>query len=520
MTGKDRSGLLALAALDVAGASLFALGLAGAIAALARGSGFAMAALEMLAGGVAARVLAGRLTASAGSRLGQRLAAQWRARVLPTLLGGRAAARLAPGEAAALGTDHIAAIEAYGARFLPAKLSASAGPMLVLVPVALASWVAALIMLATMVPFVIGMIVAGTAARRASDQQLAAFSTLSAIFVDRVAHLPLIRQFAAEARAGGEVAEATEAVARRTLAVLRMAFLSGAVLELAAALAVALVAIYCGFGLLGLLPFAAPEHFTLASAFFVLVLAPEFYLPMRRLAAAYHEKQLGEAAMAALETLASDAAPVTIAPAPFSGVSLHGLVVAYPGHRVGPLSFTLGTAGLVAITGPTGSGKSSVLSAIAGLLAPAEGSLAGGEGGVAPAVKDIAVCAQHPLLLPGTLAENLALARPAATRAEIAEVAALVGLDAAIATRAGGLDAAIDHRGSGFSGGERKRIGLARALLSGRPLLLLDEPTADLDAASATAITALVADIARSRPVIVATHDPDLVALADLEVPL
>ena len=160
-----------------------------------------------------------------------------------------------------------------------------------------------------------------------------------------------------------------------------------------------------------------------------------------------------------------------------------------------------------------------MLLAIAGQLAAASGTIVAAAGQAVPR-QSIAVCAQQPLLLPGTLAQNLALARPDATREEILAVVRQAGLDAALAGRPDGVDTVIDHRGSGFSGGERKRIGLARALLSGRPLLLLDEPTADLDSTSARAICALIASIARERPVIVATHDPALVALADREVVL
>lgn len=508
---------------DVLGAGLFAFGLSRGIAALAATQGLPLGAMAALGAGPCLRVAANWWQAQAADTLGRQQAAQWRLRVMPQLLGGRLATPLAPGEIAALGTDHIAAIRAYGEKFLPARQGAVAGPVMVLVLVAAVSCVSALILGLTLVVFVMGMILAGSAARRASERQLAALAGLSAIFVDRITHLSLIRHFGAEERLARQVGAATAQVARRTLAVLRIAFLSGAVLEFVAALAVALVAVYCGFGLLSMLPFAPPEKLSLTSSLFVLTMAPEFYLPMRRLAAAYHEKQLGEAAMRALSDLVE--APVDDARGdppiggPWAGMAVRDLVISWPGTTIGPVSFELGSHGLIALTGPTGAGKSSVLAAIVGLVAPASGTIFGGDGRAVPH-QSIAICAQQPLLLPGSLAHNLALARPDATRDDILAVARRTGLDAALAGRPDGIDVAIDHRGSGFSGGERKRIGLARALLSGRPLLLLDEPTADLDAASAKAISALIADIARQRPVIVATHDPALVALADREVML
>ena len=178
------------------------------------------------------------------------------------------------------------------------------------------------------------------------------------------------------------------------------------------------------------------------------------------------------------------------------------------------MTLAIGPTGLVALTGPSGSGKTSVLAAIAGQLVPA--------GGRATTVdaRNVAWAAQRPLVLPGTLRENLALARPAADDQQMLDVAAQVGLAAMIAARGQGLDLVLDHRGSGLSGGERRRLGLARALLSDRPLLLCDEPTADLDEAGAAAIVALLVEIARTRAVVAATHDARLVAAADGQVTL
>jgi ATP-binding cassette subfamily C protein CydD len=310
------------------------------------------------------------------------------------------------------------------------------------------------------------------------------------------------------------VAGAAQEAATRTGAVLRVAFLSGAVLEFFAALSVALVAVYCGFALLGLLPFPAPETLELRAALFALALAPEFYLPMRRLAAAYHDKQMGEAADKAIAAALPDVeAALHPASAPFDGLHLKDLRIGI-GSGIGPVSLMLKPHDLIALTGPTGSGKTSMLAAIAGQIDPASGELSP----VDPA--RIAWAAQRPLLLPGSLADNIALARPDADRAEIAQVAARVGLTPMLAARPEGLDLAIDHQGAGLSGGERRRIGLARAILSERPVLLCDEPTADLDAESAADIIALLVALSAERAILVATHDHRLTAAARLEVML
>lgn len=515
---------------DIAGAAVLSWGLAsgvglvaghatGPYAAPSSGPGPLLLPAALILGGATLRAGAAfavdRLAAGAAQAKGR----ERRRRLWSALLGGPLPGPLSSGESTTLAIDHNTAIENRDVRFSPVRLNAAIGPLVVAAIVAPASWVAAAIMLATLLPFALGSILAGTAARRASERQLAALTALSGLFVDRTTHLPLIRHFGAEARISQQVRHATGEVARRTVAVLRAAFLSNAVLEFFAALSIALVAVYCGFSLLGLLPFAAPERLTLVPAFFVLAMAPEFYLPMRKLAAAYHDKQIGEAAEKALDPYSQS--QETPRPTPiraFGGLLVERLGLVFPAITVGPLDFTLGTHDLVALTGPTGSGKTSTLAAVAGQITPSQGCVVGSDG--APLPRElIAWAAQRPLLFAGTLAHNIALAAPQADAAEILAVARQVGLGPML-DRRGGLDMAVDHAGSGLSGGERRRIGLARAILSGRPLLLCDEPTADLDAAAAAAIVTLLKELAATRSILVATHDPELARAARLEVVL
>lgn len=520
--------------LDLAGAALFAWGIARAVAivaehaiardGLAPPNGFALVLLlpsGMIVLGAMLRAGAAFSIDSTAVRLAQAASHDHREHLWPRLLGVRLPRPLPTGESATLALDHVTALENREVRFTPARIVAGIGPLLIAALVALASWVAALIMVLTLIPFVLGMILAGTAARRASERQLAALGAMSGLFVDRITHLPLIRHFGAEARLSRQVRGATAEVAGRTVAVLRVAFLSSAVMEFFAALSIALVAVYCGFSLLHLLPFTPPETLTLQRAFFVLAMAPEFYLPMRRLAAAYHEKQLGEAAEKALE-------PYTAAPMPaaqvapqqssFSGVVVDNLVLRFPGVDLGPLTFRVCEGDLVALTGPTGSGKTSTLAALAGQLDPASGQVTDARGEpLDPA--HIAWAAQRPLLVTGTLERNLALAAPHADTQTVLAAALRVGLGPLLDQR-GGLDLILDHAGSGLSGGERRRIGLARAILSGRPLILCDEPTADLDAQSAARIVELLQELARDHGVLVATHDRTLAHAAKREIAL
>ena len=499
--------------IDIAGATLFAWGLASAIAAWAVGASVSTAEVSAIVAGGLIRAGAVRLVHGLAITGAQATIAARRDQVFARLLGGAIDRPPSIGQAAVLAIDHMTTLENYEARFVPARLAATVTPLAVVSIVACASFVAAFILLLTLVPFAIGMVLAGTLARRASERQIEASGRLSGLFVDRLRTLSIIRHFRAEERITRQVRSATKEVAERTVAVLRAAFLSSAVLEFFSALAVALVAVYCGFSLLGLLPFPNPETLTLREAFFALAMAPEFYLPMRRLAAAYHDKQLGEAVRQELDDLGEAGAAVLVA-GPFCGVEACVLEIEWPGRRVGPATLAVGATGMVALTGPTGSGKTSMLAAIAGQIAPAAGRITPVDAG------DVAWAAQRPLILPGTLRDNLALARPDAGDALILEVAAQVGLVPLISERGSGLDLVLDHRGSGLSGGERRRLGIARAILSGRPLLLCDEPTADLDDAAAEAMVALLSELARTRAIIVATHDGRLASAADRTVSL
>lgn len=494
---------------DSIGAGAFAWGLASAIAALVAGAPSVwLPLLWMLAGGLirgGAQSLA-RVTAA---RAAQQQVAPMRTTLLRRFLGGTMPQPLSVGESAVIALDYVDRVEGYGAQFLPIRFAAAMGPLLVAGLVALASPVSALILLATLFPFALGMVLAGTMARRASESQLLALSQLSDLFSDRLRNLAMIRHFDAGDRLTRQVAEATSAMASRTMAVLRIAFLSSGVMEFFAALSVAMVALYCGFSLLGILPFPAPEVLTFQQALFALALAPEFYLPMRRLAAAYHEKQLGEAAQGAIAPYLVEEAVPTAGDKHSSGIVLHGVECLWPGSSIGPVDFAMGATGLAVITGPTGSGKTSLLAVIAGQLPPSSGRV------LAPPPDSIAWAAQRPLILPGTLRDNLTLGHPMASDDDVRAVCSATGLDRLISERNKGLDVALDHRASGLSGGELRRVGLARAIVSNRPVILCDEPTADLDADSAAHIAQLLRNLASTHAVIVATHDEDLVALAD-----
>jgi ATP-binding cassette, subfamily C, bacterial CydD len=509
-----RDGAAGLLLLDTLAAIGFAAGIAGGVTAVTEQGAVLPWALLMLGMGglraLFASLASRRGAVEAGAvKRGQRL------RAVAAMLHRKAGVPIDSGLLATQAVDAVEALDGYVARFLPARRAAAIAPMLVLGATACASWVSAVILAGTLLPFVAAMILAGGAAAEESRRQFVALHRLSARFADRVRTLPVVLAFRAETRETEAVGAAAQELAKRTMRVLRVAFLSSAALEFFAALSVALVAVYCGFALLGLLPVAVPETLTLGRGFFVLALAPEFYAPMRRLAAAYHDKQAAETAADTLMPTAASERAVSMAVA--APLILRDVAIQYPGSdapAVSHLSLRIERGETVALLGPSGSGKTSVLHLLLGLAPLSAGTIEAGGAPLVSLAGQASWAGQHPLLIAGTIRENLLLADPQAKDLAIQRAVAAAGLGPMLATRPGGLDALLDARGSGLSGGERRRIALARALLSPAPFLLLDEPTAHLDAAAEAALIATIARAAPGRTTLIATHSPALAAIA------
>ncbi|WP_420478932.1 thiol reductant ABC exporter subunit CydD [Brevundimonas sp. FT23028] len=517
--GRPHRRLAAVAALlavaDVLPAIGFAAGLSLAIVNAVPSIVDALPWLGLAVASLLLRGLIGQAAVIVGARTGRAVKIDARTRLLSDLFnrGRRSTQRLT-----AI-VEGVEGLDGYFSRFAPLRMAAALSPLLIIAAAAVASPVSAGVLIFTLFPFICGMILAGTAAARESRRQFEALERLGGLFLDRVRALPAVLAFGAGPATTAEIARGADELEKRTSRVLRIAFISSGVLEFFSALAVALIAVYCGFNLLGLLPFPVPEKLDLARAFFVLALAPEVYQPLRRLAAAYHDRQAAEAAVPALIT----PEPVAL-PAPPTGeaapaILFENVAIAYAADRPPVLNaFTLSVAPgeTVALLGASGVGKSSLLHLLLGMAPLSDGEVRIDDiplSRSAGLAGQVAWAGQAPVVVPGTLAQNIAVADPSACPGRLEMAARAAGLTA-------DLDRPIDERGGGLSGGERRRLGLARAILKRAPILLLDEPTANLDPGSEQAMLAVIRTAAQGRTTLIATHSDAVAGLADRVVRL
>lgn len=428
------------------------------------------------------------------------------------------------GELGELMLAHADAIDSYYAGYQPVRTEVVVVPLIILAAVAWVDWVVALIFLFTapLVPFF--MMLVGWGAEAAGRAQLGELARMSGHFADRIKGLGLLRLYGrGEAELDG-VNAAAEGVRLRTMRVLRIAFLSSTVLEFFASVSVAMVALYLGLSYLGLMALHSTVP-TLGIGLFCLLLAPEFYAPLRRLAAHYHDRANALAAAAEVERLLGElpVEPTASMPAstrlPAEPIHAHAPPLQVIDATLRPqgaqhdvlrgISFSLEPNQRLALVGASGSGKSTLLEAVAGWLPAQEGSII-----LRPGL-EVGYAGQRPYLFHGSIAENLRLADPTASIATLRAAAEAAQVMRFVRTLPEGLDTVIGERGFGLSGGEARRIGLARLLLRNPDILLLDEPTAFLDADTEAALLHSLAIYARHRSVIVASHSAATIAWAD-----
>ncbi|HEV2377890.1 MAG TPA: thiol reductant ABC exporter subunit CydD [Streptosporangiaceae bacterium] len=504
--------------------------LARALAGAARGTGLAplsgtiITLLVVLIGRAAAihggETAALRAAAQVKSRLRRRLTEQ-ALRLGPAWLSGQRA-----GEVTTVSTRGLDALDAYFARYLPQLLFACVVPLAVLVTVTAADWISGLIIAATLPLIPVFATLVGRYSAEHAQRQWRLLARLGGHFLDVAEGLPTLKVFGRASAQADVIKTVTGQHRAATMAALRIAFLSALVLELAAALATALVAVEVGLRLLA-------GHLSYQTALLVLLLTPEAYLPLRGLGAQFHASAEGTAAASRVfEILDLPASRARTAdpsgPGPSANghaarhdpdlrettIALNAVTLAYPGRERPALSgvtLTISPGERIVLSGPSGAGKSSLLSLLLRFTVPTSGQITA-DGADLAAVpvsrwrRQIAWVPQSPYLFAGTVAENIMLGEPGAAPDAIARAARLAGADEFVATLPGGLDARLNERGLNLSAGQRQRLGLARAFLRDAPLVLLDEPVAHLDPVSARQILTTIEAVTAGRTVLVASH--------------
>ena len=443
-----------------------------------------------------------------------------RADLLGHLVRGpaRAADRARTGELALLATQGIEALDGYFARYLPQLALAAIVPAVLGIRILSSDALSAVIIAATLPLVPLFMILIGLKTRDHLAVRWATLERLGGHFLEVVAGLPTLVAFGRARRQTVHIRRAAEAHRKATLGTLRIAFLSALALELIALTSVALVAVAIGLRL-------ADGGLSLRIGLTVLICAPEVYLPLRQLGARYHEAADGLGA--ADRMLAELAAPIpvrgsgTVQDPAFAEIRFERVRVERDGREGDVLcetSFALAPGRVTGVTGASGVGKSTLVQLLLGFDQPTSGHITVDGVGLAELDlrawrENIAWVPQRPRLTGATVAEAIRLGLPRASAAQVAEAACIAGIDFP-------LDARLGRDGTALSGGQARRVALARAVLRDAPIVLLDEPTEHLDAAGERAITVALRSWLVGRTVLVVTHRRALLGLCDVVIRL
>ena len=480
-----------------------------------------------------------RATAEAwGSRqvfvAARRYVSEVRTQTCATLAGGSPLNRERPasGEAASAVAEQVEALLPWLLRYQPARWRVMLVTPVIALAVVVLSWVAALIpvVAAPLIPLAMALI--GWRAKAASEEQLQALGGMNAFLLDRLRGLSTLRALGAVGITAQRLRASADELRLRPMRVLRIAFLSSAALELFSALAVALVAVYVGFHLLGQIGMGSwGRQLSLGEGLFILLLAPAFFEPLRDLSAAWHDKAAGHAALEALAALRRSGEPLpgalealeqssAVSRAPAGRpptIDIEGLHFEYAGEPpvFEDVHLHVRDGEHVALVGASGAGKSTLLSVIAGLTPVSSGTvrIAGhllDERSACSLRGRMAWLSQKPHVFSGSVCDNVTLHRPGLSHGDVGAALHRSGLGSASHLT---LASPLGEGGVGLSGGEAVRLALARiAATPQADLWLLDEPTAHLDRDTACAVMDSVLRMARGRTLIVATHDRALAA--------
>ncbi|NNC22905.1 thiol reductant ABC exporter subunit CydD [Salinisphaera sp. USBA-960] len=424
------------------------------------------------------------------------------------------------GDLATMLTDGVEALENYYVAYLPQMRLAAFVPVAILVFVFPADWVAGVILLITapLIPFF--MVVIGKGAEYLNQRQWRRLARMSAHFFDAIEGLTTLKLFNASRREAEVVARMADDYRSRTMAVLRVAFVSSLVLEFLATIAIAMVAVYVGFrlyyGEMSFLP-----------GLFVLLLAPEFFKPLRDMGTQYHARMEAIGASEQIVDLLNTTVPPVAGDA--SPVREQALTVAFENvgfayddgvQVVDDVSFRVARGQRVALVGPSGAGKTTLSHLLLGFVAPSRGRIVVNGVDLAECddntwLQKVAWLPQRPTLFYGTIGDNIRLGCPAASTASVRQAAADANAAAFIEALPAGYDTHVGDGGQGLSGGEIQRVALARAFLKNAELVVLDEASASLDPETERLVTDSVERLAEDRAMLVIAHRLDTVRRAD-----
>lgn len=419
--------------------------------------------------------------------------------------------------------DHVQALDGYLQRFLPAAIAAVFLPLMFAIAVIPVDWIVALLFLFTAPLIPVFMALIGIRAEAANQKHQQELSRLSGVFADRIRGLFTLALLGRTQDEVNAVQSASHHLSQITMRVLRIAFLSSAVLELFAALGVAGVAVYIGLSYLGMLG-THFSGFTLQHGLFCLLLAPEVYNPLRQLAASYHDRAAAKAAVNALQQLyhslptsteehgelTQPLIEINTAKKEAKVLQAEQLSVQSPRGQLimAPADFELYVGKPVVLYGASGVGKTSLLETLMGLRPYAAGKIIQY---LEPEQRIL--IGQQPFMSLGTIADFLRSVAPEASNEQLWHALEQAQLAQEIKKMPLGLETSLGMRGHGISGGQAHRLALARLFLTQPRLLVLDEPTAYLDPTKRDQVMQAILDFSESRALIVATHDPEVADL-------
>jgi len=425
------------------------------------------------------------------------------------------------GSLSAVAMEQVEGLHNFFAHYLPQMALAMTVPATILALIFPVSWAAGgiLMLSAPMIPMF--MILVGMGAESISQRHFKALARMSAHFLDTLQGLPTLKLFNRSRDEKQNIARVSNEFRRRTMAVLRIAFISSATLEFFSALSIALTAIFLGMRYLGYVDFGTyGESLTLAGGLFILLLAPDFYMPLRELGTHYHARADAIGAADAILALLHRPLPrrgvhvPTIPPRPPIQIECRDIHLAYDNGRrraLNGIDLTLSPGEKNAVVGASGAGKTTLLHLILGFLSPDQGDIRiNGQPFRDLSLENwyhhVAWIGQHPVLFHGTVRENIRLGRPGASDVEIREAAEAARVLEFTDRMPSGLDTPVGERGAGLSMGQIQRIALARAILKDAPVWVLDEPTAGLDPDNEHKVMTTLDRLTEGRTLLMATH--------------